>query len=227
MAVQVAQRIAGRPIARKGQVLRFVHELGQLLFQRIIFVVGGAPTGLAQDALRLGIHHDPAAVHHGKLTARLVPQMGDPLHGAFFAGFTGRIQRDLFATGGHPVDLHRLFSHQKGCVAGGKKSVVHVIGAGVIRCRLFHVAEQGAGLEHPAEVAVRVQNGEGLGEVIQFHCQTFLFNQKQAAPREAQPVWGQYILRDFLRSFRQMLKHANAIMARRSSRKITPLPPSS
>ena len=156
MAVQVAQRVAGRPAARRGQLLAFVHQLGQLLFHILVFVVGGAPAGLPHDVPRFGVHHDPAAVHEGQLLPGLVEDVGDPLHRAFFARLTGGIQRDLLAAGGHPVDLHGLLAHQKRRVAGGKEIVVHAVGAGVIRRSLLHIAEQGAGFELPVKITVGV-----------------------------------------------------------------------
>ena len=166
MAVQVAQGVAGCPAARAGQFLCFVHQLGQLPFQILVPVTGRMPGGLAQDALAIGIHHDPPAVDQSTLLPCFVQNAGQPLHRTLLARLTGGKKRQLFGAQGHPGDLRRLLAHQKRRVVRFEKSIIHAVGAGVICRRLLHIAEQGAGLDHPAKIAVCVQDSCMIGILI-------------------------------------------------------------
>ena len=114
----------------------------------------------------VGIHHDPPAVDQSTLLPCFVQNSGQPLHRTFLARLTGGKKRQLFGTQGHPGDLRRLLAHQKRRVVRFEKSIVHAVGAGMVCRSLLHIAEQGAGLDHPAEIAVCVQDGGMIGILI-------------------------------------------------------------
>ena len=65
-------------------------------------------------------------------------------------------------TARHPPDPEGLLAHEECAVVLPEKGVVHAVSPGVIRRHLFHIPEQGAGLQAAAEVAVAVQYGHLL-----------------------------------------------------------------
>ena len=114
----------------------------------------------------IGIHHDPPAVDQGTLLPCFVQNAGQPLHRTLLARLTGGNKCQLFGAQGHPGDLRRLLAHQKRRVVCFEKSIIHAVGAGEVCRRLLYIAEQGAGLDHPAKIAVSVQDSCMIGILI-------------------------------------------------------------
>ena len=99
--------------------------------------------------------------------------MGQALHGALLALLAGGDKGQLLRPQGHPGDLHGLLPHQERRVVRLEERIVHAVSPGVVRRSLLNVAEQGAGLQHPAEIAVAVLYDGLLGVLVQFHKKPF------------------------------------------------------
>ena len=187
MAVEVAHGVAGPALPCRRQWLALVDDLGQLFGQVVVLEVRCVPAGGAQDAPYLCIHGHPAAVHEGQLLPRLAGDGGQALHGALLEGLTGRRERYLLGPARHPPDPEGLFAHEERTVALLKKGVVHAVGPSVVCRHLFHIAEEGAGLQAAAKIAVAVQHGHMLSITSVFTHRFLPFLDKKGLYASAQP----------------------------------------